>query len=289
MSLENPKITVLMPVYNGEKYLRKAVDSILNQTFSDFEFLIINDGSSDDSVNIINSYSDPRIRLVHNEKNLKLVATLNKGFDLAQGEFLARMDCDDISLSQRLAKQVEVMDACPEVGVCGSWAKKINGNGEIIGNYRTPTGEKLAKFIWRPSPVIHPTALIRNKIFKQYRYDQEFMDAEDYELWLRVSRNSRLYNLSDYLLLYRMHSSSVSNTKRTVQVQSAYKAFTKYFGSEGISFEEFLSFMFESYDMNPAERARQYRKIGQKFGINGIDCLIDYLKYSLLWVRSKVS
>ena len=94
----NPKVTVFMPVYNGEKYLREAIDSILNQTFTDFEFLIINDGSTDSSVEIINSYDDSRIRLIHNEKNLKLVATLNKGLDLARGKYIARMDCDDISL-----------------------------------------------------------------------------------------------------------------------------------------------------------------------------------------------
>jgi len=100
MSLENPKVTVLMPVYNGEQYLREAIESILTQSFTDFEFLIINDGSTDSSVEIIESYDDPRIRLIHNEANLKLVATLNKGVDLARGEYIARMDCDDISLQR---------------------------------------------------------------------------------------------------------------------------------------------------------------------------------------------
>ncbi len=92
-----PKITVLMPVYNGEKYLRESVDSILNQTFTDFELLIINDGSTDSSMEILNSYSDSRIRIVTNEVNLRLIKTLNKGIDLATGEYIARMDCDDIA------------------------------------------------------------------------------------------------------------------------------------------------------------------------------------------------
>src|SRR5215472_9201923 len=99
-----------MPVYNGEKHLREAIDSILSQTFRDFEFLIINDGSTDGSVEIIASYRDPRILLVHNEKNLGLIATLNRGMDLARGEYITRMDCDDISLPRRLEKQVAFME-----------------------------------------------------------------------------------------------------------------------------------------------------------------------------------
>src|SRR4030067_2802339 len=106
----SPKVTVLMSVYNGEKYLEKAINSILNQTFTDFEFLIVNDGSTDGSVKIIESYNDHRIRLVHNEANIGLINSLNKGLDLAQGEYVARMDCDDISLTERLPKKVSFLE-----------------------------------------------------------------------------------------------------------------------------------------------------------------------------------
>ena len=115
-----------MPVYNGERYLREAIDSILNQTFKDFEFLIINDGSTDLSVEIIESYADKRISLAHNGQNLGLITTLNRGFDLACGEYIARMDCDDISLPDRLEKQVVFMDNHPEIGICGSWVSAIS-------------------------------------------------------------------------------------------------------------------------------------------------------------------
>jgi len=119
-----PKVTVLMPVYNAEKYLKEAIGSILGQSFSDFEFLIINDGSTDSSVKIIKSYDDPRIRFIANEKNLGVIPTLNKGFALAQGEFIARMDADDISLPKRLELQADFMDKHPEAGAIGLTANK---------------------------------------------------------------------------------------------------------------------------------------------------------------------
>ena len=108
--MNEPMVTVLMSVYNGEKFLKEAMDSILTQTFTDFEFLIINDGSTDNSVKIIESYNDSRIRLINNEKNLKLIASLNKGISLARGKYIARMDCDDISSPMRLEKEVDFLE-----------------------------------------------------------------------------------------------------------------------------------------------------------------------------------
>ena len=114
-------VTVLMPVYNGEMYLREAIDSILHQTFTDFEFLIINDGSTDNSETIILSYDDSRIRYEKNDSNLKLIATLNKGIELAKGKYIVRMDADDISIPDRIEKQVAFLEKNPDVGICGSW------------------------------------------------------------------------------------------------------------------------------------------------------------------------
>ncbi len=117
---EKPRVTVLMSVYNGEKYLREAIDSILNQTFKDFEFLIIDDGSTDSSADIIRSYTDFRIRLIQNEKNIGLTRSLNKGLKLAKGEYIARMDVDDISLPIRFEKQVSFLDKYEDVKLVGS-------------------------------------------------------------------------------------------------------------------------------------------------------------------------
>jgi len=118
--MKEPKVTVLMPVYNGEKYLNEAIDSILGQTFKDFKFLIINDGSTDGTADILKSYKDSRIKVTNNEKNIGLTKSLNKGLKMAKSEYIARMDADDISLPTRLQKQVEFMDSHPKVGVCGT-------------------------------------------------------------------------------------------------------------------------------------------------------------------------
>ncbi len=119
----NPKVTVLMPVYNAEKYLKTAIESILKQTFSDFELLIINDGSTDGSEEIIRSFNDKRIRLFNNEQNLGIIKTLNKGLNLAKGEYIIRMDADDISLPDRLELQVKYMEENPGIGISGTQAR----------------------------------------------------------------------------------------------------------------------------------------------------------------------
>src|SRR2546423_6687976 len=124
-----PRVSVLMPVYDVAKYLREAIDSILGQTFTDFEFIIIDDASTDRSAEIINSYNDPRIRFIQNEKNVGLIATLNRGLDLAYGEYLARMDQDDVSLPERLAKQVAFMETASDVAASGTWARDIDDKG----------------------------------------------------------------------------------------------------------------------------------------------------------------
>jgi len=122
--MNQPQLTVLMPVYNGGPFLRSAIESILNQDFSDFDFLIIDDGSTDGSHEIAASYADPRIRLESNGRNLGLIATLNRGLDLARGTYVARMDADDIAFPDRLSKQLTFMEAHPEIGLCGTWYER---------------------------------------------------------------------------------------------------------------------------------------------------------------------
>lgn len=283
---DSPKVTVLMPVYNGEKYLRPAVESILGQTLTDFEFLIIDDGSTDRSVEIIRSYDDPRIRLVHNETNQKLIATLNKGFALARGQYLARMDSDDISLPQRLEKQAAFMDQHPEVGVCGTWAKRINDAGEVLGRWQTPTGKDLAKLLWRPTPVIHPSAFIRAGIYRQFSYNPEYAEAEDYELWLRVAEKTKLHNLPEYLLLYRVHSESITALNREAQLVSSYRAFMQLSRSANVSFEEFKALMFAG-KVNPLRRANKLRMVTANNRLSFHQTLIDNLKYLKYYLRHK--
>lgn len=207
---KNPKVTVLMSVYNGEKYLKETIKSILKQKFKDFEFLIINDGSTDKSIEIIESYSDNRIKLINNEKNIGLTATLNKGLDLAQGEYIARIDSDDISLPIRLKKQVNFMDENPQIGVCGSWVKFFQDSSAIV-KYPLTSNEIKVEMLFE-NPLAHPSVIIRKDLLKQNNlyYDTEFKSAQDYELWTRASKYFDFANIPEVLLYYRWHESQVS-------------------------------------------------------------------------------
>ena len=199
-----------MPVYNGERYLREAMDSILSQTFRDFEFLIIDDASTDGSVEIIKSYTDPRICLVHNEINLGRCATPNKGLDLAKGEYLARMDCDDISLPTRLEKQVIFLNTHPDVGVCGTWVKLFMGADYVI---KYPiTHEEIKCQLLLGCQLAHSSVMLRKKVLLDHHlyYDVNCKLAEDYELWTRCSYVTKLANIPEVLVKYRWHAEQIS-------------------------------------------------------------------------------
>jgi glycosyltransferase involved in cell wall biosynthesis len=221
----SPKITVLMPVYNGEKYLREAIESILCQTYTDFEFLIINDGSTDNSRKIIESYSDHRINLINNPTNIKLIKTLNKGLEIARGEYIARMDCDDISMPERFAKQVAFMDDHKEVGLLGTSFNLIDSKGIYSGQYIVPLEHNL--LCWSLCfycPICHPSVMLRKDVVcSAGGYDAECVHAEDYELWYRLSKKSIIANLPDVLLCLRKHQVNISSTNFLTHTQNAKK------------------------------------------------------------------
>jgi glycosyltransferase involved in cell wall biosynthesis len=236
---EMPLVTVFMPVYNGERYLHKAIDSILKQTYTAFEFLIINDGSIDKSVNIIQSYNDPRIRLVHNEGNLKLITTLNKGLELARGKYIARMDCDDISLPERLKEQVEFMEKNEHIGICGTWVKTLVSGLSL--NVRYPTGpeEIKAQMLFRIA-IAHPTVMMRASFIKQYKlqYRSTYLHAEDYELWNRCILLFPLANVPKVLLKYRINRNGISQKQRDTQNQTVKQIYKDNFERLGIDYKE---------------------------------------------------
>ncbi len=218
-----PLISVLLPVYNGAAYLRAALDSILGQTFADFEVLAINDGSTDESAAILASYADPRLRVIHNERNLKLTATLNKGIGLARGQYLARMDCDDISLPTRFEKQAQFLTQHPEVGVLGTNYQIMNANGQRGMVSRYPCQHGLIR--WRlifGSYIAHPSVMMRTEVIQRIGGYQLFSVSQDYELWSRAAWETRLANLPEALLWLRSHpASSSSMADETVRRNSA--------------------------------------------------------------------
>jgi glycosyltransferase involved in cell wall biosynthesis len=202
---KRPTVSVVMPVYNGEPYLKEAVESILNQTFSDFEFIIIDDGSTDNSWDILIAYAaqDSRIVLSRNPENIKLIKTLNKGLNLARGEYIARMDADDISLPERLERQVAYLQRHPEVGLVGTGYYRQHSNGQHTLHQPPLT---LTEIRWRllfnciwP----HTALMFRHQLFEpdESFYQEEFLHAEDYELWCRLLNRTQAATLPVPLLV----------------------------------------------------------------------------------------
>lgn len=209
-----PRVTVFMPVYNGEKYLNEAIDSILSQTFTDFELLIIDDGSTDSSADIIRSYDDKRIRFVQNEKNLKIAATRNKGLELATGEYIVLMDCDDVSIPERIYKQVAFMDKNPEVGLCGSWYKTF-GNDSKTDTVEYPVfHDEIKANLFFNYVILNPTTIMRKQFLNinNLKYDETFsLLNEDHDFCLRGSFCFKLHNLPEVLYHYRQIPDSITH------------------------------------------------------------------------------
>jgi glycosyltransferase involved in cell wall biosynthesis len=217
---KSPKITVLMPVYNCELYIIEAVDSILNQSFDDFEFLIIDDASTDKTVSIIKAYKDPRIKFIEKPVNTGYTDSLNYGLKAAKGEYIARMDGDDIAKPERFAKQIAFLDANPDVVLCGT-------NFSIIGTEKRinlpKENEAIKLGLLRGNCIAHPSIMIRNYALQQFSilYDSNREPAEDYDLWVRLLKIGKLYNLQEELLNYRVHITQVSQKREIQQKQSA--------------------------------------------------------------------
>lgn len=208
-----PKITVLMPVYNACQFVKYSIKSLIKQSFIDFELLVIDDGSSDDTVLEIQSFKDSRIRLVKNDGNMGVAWTLNAGLDLARGEYVARMDADDICYPHRLAKQLQFMEKNPAVGVAGTWVRYFGDQPPVID--RTPLGTDVVKaFLFFDNALYHPSVILRKKLFDRFglRYDSMYSRSEDYELWIRAAEYFPLDNLPEPLLRFRCHRGSVTST-----------------------------------------------------------------------------
>ncbi len=200
-----------MPVYNGFKYLKQAIDSVLEQTFSDFEFLIINDGSTDTTADIVRSYLDKRVRLIDNGRNIGLIASLNKGIELAKGEYIARMDCDDICLPERFEKEVEYLEMHPEVCMVAAHVAFIDEQGNEIGHWRedmiTKTFEQIKSFLPKENCIAHPTVMMRKSVIQPIGYNKSFKYSEDWGLWLMLLANGEKFTKLDTVLLkYRVHA-----------------------------------------------------------------------------------
>lgn len=209
----SPKISVIMPVHNGLPFLKAAVESILNQSFKNFEFIIVEDYSTDNSWDYLKSLRDKRIKVLKNPKNMGVAKSLNRALKSSRGQYIARMDADDISLPQRFQTQLKFMINHPQVDICGSWVNVIDKKGQMVKNKKPETEhEQIKKALSWHSPVIHPTFFAKRKFYESLGgYDENFDMAEDYDLLIRAKDRFKIANIPEVLLNLRIWSNRRSD------------------------------------------------------------------------------
>jgi len=213
-SLSSPKVCVLMSVFNGQEYLPEAIESILQQTYADYEFVVIDDGSADGTAEILEGYAarDRRI-CVHHHENRGRAASLNIGMELTKCSYIARMDADDIALRNRLEDQVEFMEKHPEVGLLGGGVELMSSRGKVLATYRPSLLEdgEIRDVMMHRNTFYHPAVMMRKEVaIAAGGYRKALLDADDYDLWLRMGERSQFANVSQTIVKYRIHGNQVS-------------------------------------------------------------------------------
>ncbi len=233
---KSPQITVLMAVNNGESFVAEAIESILQQSFGDFEFLIVDDASTDNSRDVVAGFSDARISLLSNEKQQGLSRSLNRGLDQTKGKYVARMDHDDISHRLRLEKQLEFLESHQDLDVLGTWARTLGGKKEQIWRYPARDEDIRSELIFNPV-LVHGSVMLRKSTFDKFklRYDPKISRAQDYELWTRAAAKVRFANIPSVLLEYRIHDDQVGKQHGGEQQKVAASVRAKQLKSLGLT------------------------------------------------------
>jgi glycosyltransferase involved in cell wall biosynthesis len=276
-----PKLSVVMSVYNGLPFLRDAVESVLSQTYRDFEFIAIDDGSADDSWGVLSDYAsrDGRMVLVRQEVNRGVAWARNRGFQVARGEYITCQDADDISLPERFARQVEYLDSQPAIGMLGTWPQFINEGGEPLDDVGFPRISRdkdiQGRLLDRNCFCAGSVMIRRSCLDIVGGYDQDLAPSEDYDLWLRLAEVTRLANVPACLYLYRQHPGSASRRRRYAQMRN-----------KAIAVERALA---RRYSSDPPERlrnllARDYLRAAYVGHITGaVPEACDSLERALEW------
>ncbi|MBS1932846.1 MAG: glycosyltransferase family 2 protein [Bacteroidetes bacterium] len=213
--MKEPLVSVVMAAYNAEKYLKEAVNSVLNQSYSNIELVIVNDGSTDSTKDIILSYSDKRIKYVENEMNSGLVVTRNKGLENASGEYIAILDSDDIAMPDKIQKQVSFLEVNKNYGLCATFFRKIDGEGKIVSDITIPVSNKdLQTFLHYDNCICHSTVMARAGLLKQLRYSEGSDIIEDTDLLHRLAKITKMATLPVFTTLYRIHGTNISIAKK---------------------------------------------------------------------------
>lgn len=262
-----PLISVVMPAFNAQAHLAEAMQSVLGQTYEHFELLLIDDGSSDATLQIARSFDDPRIRIVENEKNLGLVNTLNKALGLCKGAYIARMDADDICVPERFALQLDYLERHQDVGVVGG-AIRFFDNIPTPYTFQFPTAhDDIRVALMFYCPLAHPALMFRRSVYDEghLAYTGEYPHAEDYWLWSRLTREVRSANLPDLVLHYRLHKKQVSTSESNHQ----------YLASRAVR-----NWMFEQVGVAPSQQESDLHEslILERYGANP-----EYLNSTARW------
>lgn len=290
---KEPLVSVIMPVYNGERFLKESLDSILYQTYKHIEVIIINDGSTDNTSNILKSYRDTRIKILVNEPNQGLVRSLNRAINEAQGTLLARMDADDIALSRRIQTQVSIFEKQPELALCGSDYFLKNNQNVTTKRLAKSKGAIQANTLFN-SPFAHPTVVFNRSIIPSevLQYDPDYTHVEDYELWSRIVFKYPSLNLNTPLLYYRQHEQQVSAIHQIKQAESIVRVQKNILATLNVTYHESeLKFFRNNYKpeslLDFESAISFFEKIKQSASqINTIDHL-EFDKYLARFLLSK--
>ncbi len=268
--MNNPLVSVVMSVYNSEKYLKEAIESILNQTYTNFEFIIVNDGSTDSSLDIIQEYmkKDERIVLISRD-NKGLPYSLNEGIEKAKGRYIARMDADDISLPARLEEQVEFMEKNENIGIFGTWAEVFGENKKTkLLKHPVAHDELKVKLLFSVC-FAHPTVMIRKYILDKYnlKYNLDYLNAQDYELWSQISEVNMMANIPKILLKYRISENSITSVTDSKKIKLRYKLLS----------DVFNKYIEQLGTRNTEEENRLHFTIGLNERISKVDINLKFL------------
>lgn len=236
------KVSVIMSVFNSEKYISDCIRSILNQSYKDLEFIIVNDASTDGTYSIIEQFAekDKRIRVIKNIENKGLTYNLNRAIEISDGDYIARMDSDDISVPERLEKQVSYLDENKNIDICGSWSYLIDSENHLRFCAKRPCNDKEIKGqMLFGNPITHSSVMMRRTAF-DVKYDESFRTMQDYKLWVDWSER-KFYNIPEYLLLYRINNQGVSKTERKnaeQRIKTVGRIYKEIFNKQGIEFAD---------------------------------------------------
>lgn len=234
---ESPLVSIGLAVYNGEKHIVRAINSVVNQSYTNWELIIVNDGSTDSTVALIETFNDSRITLLHNNKNLGVTPSRNKYLHAAQGKYLAVIDADDEWLQSKLENQVKFLEKNKGYGICGCYANRINDTTSYIWKYPITDEEIRVRLIWG-SAVIHSSILLRLSIIRGNNlcYDEKFKQAEDYNLIAQCVILSKAYNIPQALVNYYEHGEQLTTSNNEEQVANSSKASLSYLNTIGVKF-----------------------------------------------------